>query len=276
MRLRRCSAALATAAVALALAAPGAWAQPLGADEPEEPQAEPAYPSPEWTAREAVNYARTQEAPRQQAADPAFQQRWQEQSLANFQSFLERQAADPDWRTTGNLCETWGEQCTGDPYRYPGVDPFHDEAVVEEVAFLDRGGARLAGHVWAPAAGDDLPAVVITNGSVQAPQTLYWWAAQALVESGYVVLTFDPRGQGRSDNSTPDGEQGSNTNPEVFVTNTIDAVDFLRSTSCGRRPSGPTGRTRVTIGRPRPSTHCTSASTGGGWGWPATHSGPPA
>ena len=43
-------------------------------------------------------------------------------------------------------------------------------------------------------------------------------------------MTFDPRGQGRSDNSTPDGQQGSNANPDVFVTNTIDAIDFFRST----------------------------------------------
>lgn len=203
---------------------------PALAQEPAEPQPELPYPSVEWAAREAANFARVGEAPIEQAADPAFLQRLQEQTLENFQSFAARQLADPDWRTTGNLCETWGQQCVGDPYRYPGVDDFYDNAVVEPVAFLDRGGARLSGRIWAPASGSGLPAIVITNGSVQAPETLYWWAAQALVRSGYVVMTFDPRGQGRSDNSTPDGGQGSNANPDVFVTNTVDAVDFLRST----------------------------------------------
>ena len=34
-----------------------------------------------------------------------------------------------------------------------------------------------------------------------------WWFSQALVRAGYVVLTFDPRGQGRSDQQTPTGEK---------------------------------------------------------------------
>ena len=43
------------------------------------------------------------------------------------------------------------------------------------------------------------PGIVITNGSVQADEQLYWYAAQALAKDGYVVLTFDPQGQGQSD-----------------------------------------------------------------------------
>jgi alpha-beta hydrolase superfamily lysophospholipase len=112
---------------------------------------------------------------------------------------------------------------------------------VEPVSFLDRGGAQLFGRVWAPkGATGRLPSVVVINGSVQAPETLYWWAAQAMVDAGYVVMTFDPRGQGRSDNRTPDGEQGSNANPDVFATNLVDAIDFFRST-----------RTRPTRATPR-------------------------
>ena len=43
------------------------------------------------------------------------------------------------------------------------------------------------------------PGVVITNGSVQAPEELYWAFAAALAKAGYVVLTWDPQTQGRSD-----------------------------------------------------------------------------
>ena len=75
-----------------------------------------------------------------------------------------------------------------------------------------------------------LPAVVIENGSIQAPEPLYWWMAQALVRAGYVVLTFDPRGQGRSDLMTPSGEQGSNFNSAVFWTGLVNVIDFFRST----------------------------------------------
>jgi dienelactone hydrolase len=179
---------------------------------------------------ESANYARTLQAPQQQLADPAFTARWQEQSAANIAEFTALGPARA-LATTGNLCREWAEQCTGDPFRYPGADPFYDSADVEPVTFLDRGGAQLFGRVWAPkGATGPLPGVVVINGSVQAPETLYWWAAQALVEAGYVVMTFDPRGQGRSDNSTPGGEPGSNANPDVFATNLVDAIDFFLST----------------------------------------------
>ncbi len=235
----RCSLVVATSVlVAGAVAAP-ALAIPEG----------PPYPSPEWGEREAGNFARTQEAAAEQQ-DPAFQERWRSQGIANFQSFVQRQIDDPAWRTTGNLCETWGEQCTGDPFYYPGTDPFYDDVgEVVEVAFYDDGGARLSGRVWKPRSagpGAGLPGVVMINGSVQAPETLYWWFARDLVSNGYVVLTFDPRGQGRSDNQTPDGQQGSNANPDVFVTNLIDAIDFFRSTPTSPFPNADRGAAATT------------------------------
>jgi hypothetical protein len=205
----------------------------------------PDYPSPEWGQRELANYAKVGEAPLEQAGNPVFLQRQVEQGLTNQQSWLARIAADPSWfgPPSGNtlvtpLCSTWTFQCTGDPFRYPeaaGADgaPFYtDEAEVIPVVFYDRGCARISGRVWAPRNGrNGLPAVVIENGSVQAPEPLYWWAAQALVRAGYGVMTFDPRGQGRSDQQTPDGEQGSNANPVVFWEGLVDAIDFFRSSS---------------------------------------------
>lgn len=213
--MRRPTCAAAAAAVALAL---------LGGAAPASAQ------DAAFAQREEANFARVGQAPQQQSGDPGFLARWQQQSLTNS---LEFTALGPARRlaTSGNLCREWAQQCTGDPYRYPGVDPFYDTADVVPVSFLDRGGAQLFGRVWAPrGATGPLPGVVITNGSVQAPETLYWWAAQALVEAGYVVMTFDPRGQGGSDNRTPSGEAGSNANSAVFATNTVDAIDFFHST----------------------------------------------
>ena len=206
----------------LVLPAVGAGAVPEG----------PEHPSPEWFQREAENFALTQEEPRREASDPAFGRRLQEQSVANFQEFAARQVSDPEFQEEGNLCATWGEQCAGDPFRYPGVDDFYDDAQVVPVELADSGGARLSGRVWAPAGarpGDDLPGVVVMNGSVQASEPLYWFLAQALVEQGYVVMTFDPRGQGRSDTTTPDGTGGSNANSPAFTENLVDVVDFFRS-----------------------------------------------
>ncbi|MCX7060781.1 MAG: hypothetical protein NTZ11_07775 [Gammaproteobacteria bacterium] len=136
------------------------------------------------------------------------------------------------------LCSSYASQCAGDPYRWPSVDPFYRrEAEVEPVVFYDDGCARLSGRVWKPrglAPGQRVPGVVIENGSIQAPETAYWWMAQALVRAGYMVLTFDPRGQGRSDFATPSLQQGTNINPSVFWTGLVNAIDFLRS-----RPAKP-------------------------------------
>ncbi|MGH8457265.1 MAG: alpha/beta hydrolase family protein, partial [Stenotrophobium sp.] len=138
------------------------------------------------------------------------------------------------------LCTTWGEQCTGNPYLYPGTDSFYaDEAEVTPVVFYDDGCARLSGRVWAPKgslAGANLPAVVIQNGSIEAPETLYWWMARLLVQNGYAVMTFDPRGQGRSDQETPTGGQGTNINSSVFWTGLVNAIDFFRSSAANPYP----------------------------------------
>ena len=196
--------------------------------------ADPVCPSAEWTEREVRNYANTREAPAEQATDPAFFETWQRRSAANAATYVERQAAEPGWKAHANACATWSEQCTGDPRLYPGTDPFYGaEGERQRVAFHDRQGARLSSHLWVPAGrqpNETFPGVVLTSGSVQAPETAYWWFAQALVHAGYVVLTYDPRGQGRSDSFTPDGTPGSNAEPSVFVTNQVDAADFLHST----------------------------------------------
>ena len=57
---------------------------------------------------------------------------------------------------------------------------------MQPVLFTARNGATLSGHVWATRAGPaQRPGIVITNGSVQAPETLYWFVAQTLAKAGY-------------------------------------------------------------------------------------------
>lgn len=203
------------------------------------------YPdgSPGFLACEASNFAKVGEAPLEQTSSSTFMQRLLAQSQANTLDYLMRVQADPSFGPAstsgiaGNtpltpLCATWALPCVGDPFRYPGVDAFYErEAKVEPVVFYDRGCARISGRVWRPLnVARPLPAVVMQNGSVQAPEPLYWWMAQALVRAGYVVMTFDPRGQGRSDLQTPTGVQGSNANPVIFWEGLVDAIDFFRST----------------------------------------------
>jgi hypothetical protein len=262
------------AAAAAALCCASALAIPEG----------PAYPSADWTTREAQNYAKTGQAPTEELANPVFVQRLTTQSLSNIANLTARDLADPSWLLASStpldqllaalqdpaglstslqqilqqaatnpagavslslnspltpLCTSYALQCDGNPFSFPestgpdGAGFYATEATVTPVLFYDSGCARLNGQVWRPKnlpPGTTLPGVVIQNGSVEAPQTAYWWAAQLLVRNGYVVLSFDPRGQGRSDQSTPDGQQGTNINPSVFWTGLVDAIDFFRST----------------------------------------------
>lgn len=136
------------------------------------------------------------------------------------------------------LTTTFAGPAIGDPFRYreaQGSDGevfYRDEAVVTPVVFYDSGCARLSGRIWRPknvGTNTKLPGIVINNGSVQAQESAYWWAAQALVRNGYEVMTFDPRGQGRSDFVTPTGGMGTNVNPSVFWLGLVDAIDFFRS-----------------------------------------------
>lgn len=186
-----------------------------------------------FTQCESENFANVGVSAREQQ-DPDFQARLQAQSTANTAEFAQRTATDPLWNSSENVCATWGMNCVGDPFRYPGSDDWYETiGTVTPVNFYDSEGARINGRVWAPRnppAGATYPGITITSGSVQAPETLYWWAAQLLVENGYIVMTFDVRAQGRSDSRTPNQQGGSNANSVVFRRNTIDAIEFFHST----------------------------------------------
>ena len=75
--------------------------------------------------------------------------------------------------------------------------------------------------------------MVITNGSVQADEQMYWYAAQALAKAGYVVLTFDPQGQGQSDTfgEGADANEGvpAQSDGRPFYDGTEDALNFFLS-----------------------------------------------
>ncbi|HEX4855742.1 MAG TPA: hypothetical protein VFV28_02965 [Limnobacter sp.] len=202
------------------------------------------YPSATLLKCELANVAKTLEANLEQL-NPLFVSRQLQQMSTNTLQLLGRSLNDPSWvlpPAYGNtgitpLCAAGSGPCVGDPFRYPGVDGpdgkkfYEEEAEVIPVVYYDQGCARISGQVWRPRNTDNqrLPAVVIKNGSVQAGEALYWWAAQELVRAGYMVLTGDPRGQGLSDFSTPTGEQGGNFNGAVFFEGLVNDIDFLMS-----------------------------------------------
>jgi hypothetical protein len=144
-----------------------------------------------------------------------------------------------------NLCATHQNACFGDARI---ADWGERKGISVAVSWVNRNGATISGHLWAPfpspAVSPPLPGIVITTGDTQAPEQIYWWAAQVLAAHGYQVLTWDPQGHGESDtlgagnDTTTDvvlqqsGDEGDQAAlDEEFATEIGEALDFLTSTA---------------------------------------------
>ncbi len=193
-------------------------------------------------ATETQNFAKTTERELYVTKTPEFQTRLALQEVQDNVDLAEIQVAEAavlqsgDQRIfEGNVCFQRKRECAGDVRFYDWAPDF---GMREPVLFTGRSGATLSGNVWATAGGPaKRPAVVITTGSVQAPETLYWGIAAALAKHGYVVLTYDVQGQGRSDTfgEGVDLQEGVPSQAgQPFYDGTEDALDFLLSS-----PSSP-------------------------------------
>ena len=180
---------------------------------------------------EAQNFSITQQ--RQVIYDtPKYQAQLAADSASSLTEALATQASDPGRFFTNNLCWNRGNGCAGDIRLNDWVA--NGYGISQPVLFTARNGATLSGRVWATVAGNvKRPGVVITNGSVQADEQMYWYSAQTLAKDGYVVLTFDPQGQGQSDTfgQAPDEQEGvpAQSDGRPFYDGTEDALDFFLS-----------------------------------------------
>jgi dienelactone hydrolase len=188
--------------VLTSLLAAAALTAPAGA-------ADPRPGDPAYVARDTQNitdaYGRI-DGPGGQLHNPAYLPALVAQTNATTSAQLLTQVASPTRLalTPGNVFPGWN---VGNPLR-AGWE--HTRGRVRAVAFTNRYGALLRGHVYRPAphARDPytgrrlhapFPGVVITEGSVQGSEGMYEWLAQDLAERGYVVLTYDVQGQGTSE-----------------------------------------------------------------------------
>jgi hypothetical protein len=174
------------------------------------------------------------------ALDPAMVETLAVDGTAAWISNLATQVAGvPSGRAYVSLGQLLPGATVGDPATFGAIVP-------TEVDFASRTGALLHGRVWWDGQPGRHPAIVITSGSIQSPAVGYHWAAQLLAASGYVVLTWDPQGQGESETfghapgdvvPTADGvpfQQEAN-----FVDGTVDALLYLLSTpTSGYVPGG--------------------------------------
>jgi dienelactone hydrolase len=196
--------------------------------------------------REARNYSKTSERAREHGT-PEYRAELARRSIENHREAVAIRTSDPERSFTGNLCAGGGDGCAGDVRLYDWEANGH--GIVRPVLYTARNGATISGHVWATRSGPAVrPGIVITNGSVQAPEQLYWFAATTLAKRGYVVLTHDPQGQGRSDTHGEGADRNEGFPAQAgrpFYDGTEDALDFFLST-----PEQPY--------RPRPS--CTTGT----------------
>lgn len=76
------------------------------------------------------------------------------------------------------------------------------DIVSQNVTFTSRHDVELAGTLFYPATycmekSGKFPGIVVAEGAI-ATKEMYYWLAEALASEGYVVLTFDYTGQGKS------------------------------------------------------------------------------
>jgi dienelactone hydrolase len=199
--------------------------------------------------QEAANYSKISEREIYITSTPQFQQRLQQQNAQDALDYPQIIATDPERNFASNVCSRRHGECAGDVRFYDWEkDGF---GLMRHVLFTARSGATISGTVWATRAGPSVrPGIVITTGSVQAPETLYWGLAAVLAKHGYVVLTYDVQGQGRSDTfgEGPDANEGVPAQEgQPFYDGSEDALDFLLSTqdhpydprpSCGNETGG--------------------------------------
>ncbi len=183
-------------------------------------------------ALETKNFAKIQERNQYETLTPAFQTRMQQQNAQDAVDMPLLLAGDPERNPLGNVCAQRKNECAGDVRFIDWADEGY--GIRTPVLFTARSGAVISGNVWRTRSGPAVkPGIVITTGSVQAPETLYWGIAAALAKRGYVVLTYDVQGQGRSDTFGEGADQQEGFPSQAgqpFYDGTEDALNFMLST----------------------------------------------
>jgi dienelactone hydrolase len=193
------------ALVALAAAAPSALAAPpVGPDMScVQPAGDPAPNTPQWFQRDTLNQYCAGLRNRDQLLNPAFGFGNLTEGARLYAEQTVDQLGDPSHPRGGFTTLVPGSRAA-DPFRTIKRWTDQGRGRVQAVSFKAADGATLRGHVFMPPRSmpeprRGFPGVVITDGSVQAYQELYYWAAEDLASNGYMVMTYDVQGQGSSD-----------------------------------------------------------------------------
>jgi dienelactone hydrolase len=199
--------------------------------------------TPEWTQRDLANQWCATQRQQDEWQHPAGGLTGAQVTARNYPAQILSQAGEPDRPRTGFA--QWIPGATnGDPYRDPSLWTGAGRGRVQDITFISSDGAKLRGHVFAPPASvpGPYPGVVITTGSIQAYQEVYYWAAEGLAEAGYMVMTYDVQGQGQSETlahpCSPSSCPGVPFQQDYnFFQGTRDALNWFFSTANPMRAS---------------------------------------
>lgn len=218
-------------AAALAIALVGAVA--AGAND---------YSDDAYREHDTENMARSSARQRGMATSPDYMLAFMKSGGRTWWDASGNQLADLNaGRVHAGLGQVLPGGAVGDPQAY-------DEMTPRRIQFLSRTGAKLSGRIWGSEAPGPRPGIVITTGSIQGTEHMYWWAARTLARAGYVVMTWDVQGQGESESTghafgdiTPTMDGVPSQDSANFYEGTIDALRFFYSTPASEyRPAGVT------------------------------------
>jgi dienelactone hydrolase len=160
--------------------------------------------NPAWIQRDAVNQYCATLRLRDQAASPAYGKENLSLGAQEQLRRLQEQIADGPGHVKGGVTPLVPGSQAADAFRSIPDWERLTGGTATRISFTATDGAKLYGHLWMPPKSvpkpkGGYPGVVITDGSVQAFEQLYFWAAQGLAQYGYQVMTYDVQGQGDSD-----------------------------------------------------------------------------
>ena len=189
------------------------------------------YSCADYRDHDLDNYTRARGRMISEASSPEYTAAFAGACADSQSRSLVKQVGDlEDGRVYGGVGQATCWWSVGDAAHYADFEP-------QRIYFLSRTGAKLQAHLWIPEGNGPFPGVVVTTGSIQASDQMYWWAARHLVEQGYALLTYDVQGQGQSETQghapgdvfpSPAGvpsQQAAN-----FHDGTVDALRFFLST----------------------------------------------
>src|SRR3954454_14652501 len=199
------------------------------------PAGDPAPGTQEWTDRDQANQYCATERLQDEYGSPAFGTTFWPETAQIFADQNVDMLSNPS-HPHATLAQVVPGGTTTDPYRTIARWTGAGRGRVDKLSFTAADGATLNGYLFRPPAtvSGPYPGIVITTGSIQGYQNMYFWAAEGLAEAGYEVLTYDVQGQGTSDtfpaSCTPSTCEGVPFQQAYnFVQGTRDALDFLFS-----------------------------------------------